>query len=238
MKFSEAYRKLASSQKSSKGAPFYSLVVNRPLGRIFAAIAYPLGMTPNQVTVISALFTYSGIVLLAAAPPSVAVYFGVAACLVIGYALDSADGQVARLRGGGSLAGEWLDHVIDSGKIATLHLAALLMAYRTYDDAPKLWLLVPLGFSAVSVFHFFGMILTDLLMRTRNVKPAKPSSRNTLMSIAKLPTDYGILCLCFALVPWHLAFMVVYSGLALATAGYTFLVSIAWYRRISKLDAA
>ena len=36
--FSENYAKLQAAQKSSKGAPLYSLLVNRPLGRVFAAL--------------------------------------------------------------------------------------------------------------------------------------------------------------------------------------------------------
>jgi phosphatidylglycerophosphate synthase len=43
--------------------------------------------------------------------------------LVLGYALDAADGQLARLRGGGSSLGEWLDHMIDSAKVVGPHLA-------------------------------------------------------------------------------------------------------------------
>ena len=66
---------------------------------------------------------------------------------MFGYALDSADGQVARLTGGGSLLGEWLDHMIDSTKIAALHLAVLLHACR-HTDLPAGWLLVPLGSTA------------------------------------------------------------------------------------------
>ena len=43
-------RRLRQAQKSAKGAPPYSLYINRPLGRIFAAAAYQIGLTPNQVT--------------------------------------------------------------------------------------------------------------------------------------------------------------------------------------------
>ena len=50
--------------------------------------------------------------------------------LILGYALDSADGQLARLLGGGTPEGEWLDHVIDSAKLATIHLAVLVSLYR------------------------------------------------------------------------------------------------------------
>ncbi|WP_286279159.1 CDP-alcohol phosphatidyltransferase family protein [Naasia aerilata] len=100
-----ALERLRSSQKSSKGAAAYSRFVNRPLGRVLAAVAATAGLRPNQVTAISAVFTFAGIVLLATVPPSLGLGVGVTLLLLVGYALDSADGQVARLRGGGSLAG-------------------------------------------------------------------------------------------------------------------------------------
>ena len=99
-------RRLAAAQKGATGAPAYSRFVNRPLGRLFAALAFHAGLTPNAVTAVSAAFTTTGVALLALAPPSVPMGLAVAACLVLGYALDAADGQLARLRGGGSPAGE------------------------------------------------------------------------------------------------------------------------------------
>ena len=68
-----------------------------------------------MVTVVSACFTFAGIVLLAVVPPT-AINGLVVALMVLGDALDSADGQLARLRGGGSTVGEWLDHVIDCAR--------------------------------------------------------------------------------------------------------------------------
>jgi len=232
----EALQRLKGVQKNSKGAPLYSLLVNRPLGRLFAAAAFQVGMTPNQVTLVSAVFTYSGIALLALAP--IAVWAGLVACalLVLGYALDSADGQVARLTGGGSLVGEWLDHVVDSGKIATLHVAVLVAFYRAGAD--PLWLGVPLIFMVFYVVHFFGMLLTELLTRLYRAerslsKPEASSSR--AMSILKLPTDYGVLCLAFAVWGFFPIFRWVYLLLALAMAGYTILVLGKWYRELNAL---
>jgi phosphatidylglycerophosphate synthase len=83
-------------------------------------------MTPIQVTVISAGLTFAGIVTSAMVSPAPSVAAAVCLLLVFGYALDAADGQLARLRGGGSIAGEWLDHVVDAAKIASLHLAVLM----------------------------------------------------------------------------------------------------------------
>ena len=68
-------------------------------------------MTPNQVTVLSAVATGAGLVLLVSGEPSPLRAAGVTVLLILGFALDSADGQVARLTGGGSPSGEWLDHV-------------------------------------------------------------------------------------------------------------------------------
>lgn len=100
------------------------MFVNRPVGRVIAAGAFTVGLVPNQVSLISAAFTFTGIVLLATVPPSIVLGVVVWLLLAIGYAWDSADGQVARLRGGGSLAGEWLDHVLDSTKLVALPIAS------------------------------------------------------------------------------------------------------------------
>ena len=131
--------RLRHAQKSAKGAPPYSLFVNRPLGRVLAAAAYQMGLTPNQVTYISAAMHLRRPLVLALAPATWPVGLLVTVMLVLGYALDSADGQLARLRGGGSLLGEWLDHMIDSVKVAALHLAVLVSLYRNFDLDPPGW---------------------------------------------------------------------------------------------------
>jgi phosphatidylglycerophosphate synthase len=236
--FRDSLRNLKAVQKPSRGAPFYSLVINRPLGRFFAAGAHQMGLTPNHVTLISAGFTFSGIVALAALKPSLATALLVTVALVLGYALDASDGQLARLRGGGSLSGEWLDHSIDSVKIATLHLAVLITAYLNFQ-VPSWWLFVPLTFAAAYVVHFFGMLLTDLLARVRvsqNGTPVATTATSRLMSVLKLPTDYGFLCLSFLLLAVPIAFIVTYTALAFAMVAYTVLVLPRWYGRLKQLE--
>lgn len=239
--FGAAISQLQQAQKSNKGAPLYSVLINRPLGRVFAAAAHVAGLTPNLVTAISAAFTYTAIVLIALRPPTPRLGFGLAALLVIGYALDAADGQLARLRGGGSLLGEWLDHVIDSGKIATLHLAVLISLWR-FSAGPDWWLAVPLLFSVVNVVHFFGFLLTELLTRLHYARRQQPlpakGEASLLMSAIKIPTDYGLLCLVFALFGWPALFVPIYAVLALASAGYTGLVLLRWAKRVAELDRA
>ena len=233
----DTVRRLESAQKSNKGAPAYSVYVNRPLGRRFAALAYHAGLTPNVVTVISATFSAAGIASLAILEPSWLTGILVALLLSLGYALDAADGQLARLRGGGSLDGEWLDHVVDSAKVVSVHLAVLIMAAR-FDVGPAWWLAVPLIFTVVAVVSFFGQLLNDLLARSQGAPKADAGGgeASIVRALAKIPTDYGFLCVTFVLLGALPAFVGVYSLLALGSAGYLVLALPAWYRRMATLD--
>lgn len=237
--FGDVMTQLRGAQKSARGGPPYSIFVNRPIGRVLAALAFRVGLTPDQVTALSAVATFAGIVLLAAAPATWPTGVGVAVLLVLGYALDSADGQLARLRGGGSLRGEWLDHTVDSLKVVVVHLA-VLVTWFTRFDLPTPWLAVPLAFATASSVHFFGMILVDLLARATRAElgvpaPAKvaPGASSALL---KLPTDYGVLCLAMLLLGAHPVFVGVYTVLAAATVGYTLLVVVKWRRDVVALD--
>jgi phosphatidylglycerophosphate synthase len=231
--FTETVRRLASAQKPpAKGSPAYSRFVNRRIGRVLAAGAYQLGLTPNQVTFISAAWSAAAIAVIALVPPSPLVAVLIAFALLLGYAFDSADGQLARLRGGGSPAGEWLDHVVDSVKTSALHLAVLIGWYRS-DDHSERSLLVPVAFTLVAAVFFFVQILTDQLRRAHPAQapsPADPGLRGTLRSLAVWPTDYGVLCLIFLLWAWTDGFLVVYTVMLLGTAAFMLLALPKWYR--------
>ncbi len=164
--FGAAMTRLHDAQKSSSGAAAYSRFVNRPLGRPLAAGAYVLGLTPDAVTLVSAATTLAGIATIALAEPTLGSSLAAVVLLVLGYALDSADGQLARLSRSGSAAGEWLDHFFDALKTVALHLAVLVCWFRYYDvDAG--WLVVPLAFCVVSSTFFFGIVAVDLVRRAK-----------------------------------------------------------------------
>lgn len=223
---------LAAAQKSNRNAPAYSRWVNRPIGRVFAAVAFKLGLTPNQVTLLSAVFTFSGVAVVAVGSP--ALGWLVALLLVIGYALDSADGQLARLRGGGSSSGEWLDHFFDALKASSLHVAVTILWWRNLGSFPEWTLLIPLAFTIVAAVYFFGMILTEILLRRAGPTTPVPGGVRApvLMSLVALVNDYGLLCLSMFAMPWFDAWRWVYALLMLGNLVLLAVQSLRWYRRI------
>lgn len=241
--FRAAVQRLSSAQKSSRGAPAYSRYVNRPVGRVFAAIAHVLGATPTQVTLVSGLFTASGIVCLALLTPSIPSSILVSLLLVIGYALDSADGQLARLSGTSSLAGEWLDHFFDAIKAATLHVAVLICWWKHFD-LPNSALLVPLGFGVVASVFFFGVASADLLRRIHRERVERvggaqvPDTRTTgtAYSLAVLPADYGLMCVLFLISFWKVGFITVYSVVFALNLLLLIASGLRWYRSINQLS--
>ncbi|MDO8106806.1 CDP-alcohol phosphatidyltransferase family protein [Isoptericola sp. b441] len=238
----ESYRqtlaRLAGAQKAAaRSAPAYSRYVNRRLGRLLAAWAYRAGLTPDAVTGISAAFTYSGIAVLALTRPTWWTGVLIGTLLVIGYAFDSADGQVARLRGGGTPAGEWLDHVVDALKVVTLPLA-LLVGFARAGVVDTWWLLVPLASAIVSSVLFLAMILTEQLRRaagTASIARDEAGRPSWVRSVLVIPTDYGLLCLSFLLLGALPVFQVLYTVVTAATAGFLALALVKWFRELQEL---
>ncbi len=240
-RYRQGVTELGRLQKTAKGAPAYSRWINRWMGRRLAAAAAVAGLTPNTVTGLSAVATFAGIGLLALAEPTPVVSVLIGLLLVLGYALDAADGQLARLQGSGSAAGEWLDHAVDAVKTSVLHLAVLVSWFR-FTDLDTAWLLVPLGYQVVASVFFFTMILTDQLRRSLRKQTgmfmAADGSSSTAYSLAVLPTDYGLLCVVLGLVAWPAVFVPAYGLLFLANAGFVALALPKWYREIRRLAPA
>lgn len=235
-----AMRELRGAQKSAKGVSFYSRFVNRPLGRFLAAVSYALGLTPNQVTLISAALSLAGAAALALVAPSWGLGLAVWAALALGFALDSADGQLARLRGGGSAAGEWLDHVVDSAKLTALHTCVLIAFYRFPDAygtgaggaASDGWLLVPLGFQLAAVVTYFGGLLTEKL-KPKAAPGSAAEAPSTLRAVALLPVDYGVFCLVFALLGAGGLFRWAYAAFGVVAVLFLAAFLTKWFRELS-----
>ena len=226
---------LGAAQKSSRGAPPYSLWINRPLGRRFAAVAHQLGLSPNHVSLISAAFTMSGLALFAFAAPNWWLALTVVALLLVGYAVDAADGQLARLTTGGTLAGEWLDHTLDMVKIGAFHAAVLISAHRHSAELGVWPAAVALGFVVVATSSFFVLILTDQLRRSAGAQAPERSS-GWWFGLLGLPTDYGVQCLWMAARPAEQVFFVGYAVLAVANLGYFGVGAVNRFRQLAAVD--
>lgn len=240
-------RELRGAQKTAKGVSLYSRYVNRPAGRVLAAAAFRVGLTPNQVTLVSAVFTFASLAALALAAPSWALGGLVWAGLVVGFAFDSADGQLARLTGRGGPDGEWLDHVVDCAKMILVHTAVLISLYRSdvYSVGERrsdTWLLLPLGFLFAAVLTFCAGLLREQLGKAAQrggagaAAPAGPVS--PVRAVALLPADYGVFCLVFLLLGEPAAFLAGYAVLAVVHALFLVAFLAKWFRELRALRAA
>jgi CDP-diacylglycerol--glycerol-3-phosphate 3-phosphatidyltransferase len=83
---------------------------------------HALGVTANAVTVAGFLVTIAGTALLASGQPGAAL-----AVLLLGTLSDTLDGQIARLAGGGTRFGAFLDSTLDRLSDAALAVAAIYL---------------------------------------------------------------------------------------------------------------
>ena len=157
--------------------------------------------------------------------------------LVAGYLMDSVDGQLARLYGGGSKTGEWLDHTIDCVKTLTLHLAVVISWYRFPVFEADWLLLVPLGFAVVAAVSFFGLILMPTLRPKGGSSTLRRTDQEPVWRrFALLPMDYGTLCLVFALLNGRSPFVWIYTAL-FAANGLALLAALRnWWRELRMID--
>lgn len=227
--FGPALGALRGFQKSSRGVSSYSTLVNRPAGRVLAAAAHVSGLSPHGVTLLSGLSSAAGIAVLALAGPTVGAGVAAALLLVLGYALDSADGQLSRLQSSGGPAGEWLDHVLDCSVKLALHAAVLVAWYR--DGVRGALLLVPIAFQLVTVLTFFAGTLAGLLLKGSAVESQGPARSGLWL----LPVDYGVLCWGFLLWGWVSVFRTWYGGLLAVQVVYLVVLLGHWWHRLRAL---
>lgn len=224
----ESISLLRSHQKPPRGVSVYTRYVNRPWGRALAAVADRLGLSPNVVTLISGAFSLTAIALIATQPPTVLLGVVIALLLTTGFALDSADGQLARLRGGGSKSGELLDHMLDALVKLLLHLAVLSAWIDLGVTRPLI--LLPVAFQVVAVLLFFGATLVGVLQPRTGGVAATPS---VVRSWILLPVDHGIVGASFLLWGFTGAFTWLYGVLFVAHLLLLVALFVQWFRELS-----
>lgn len=237
--FAQSFKELSLAQKGKKGVPLYTLHVNRPAGRVVAAALRNTRIRPNHVTFAGAVLTYGALLWLAFGAGLDISSALVGVVLAAGFILDSADGQLARLQGRSSKLGEWLDHVLDGGRIVILHGAVFCFLLRT-TTLPPLSLAVLCGvFLFANSTIFFAGALFDHL--TRQQAPMLPvASRGTgnplKRSLLTLPVDYGVTCLVFVTAPWIGVFLPTYGVLALLHCLFCVAYVAKFYRTLARMD--
>lgn len=229
--FSAHLARLDAAQKPGGGVPAYMRWVNRRLARGIAALAATLGFSPNFITAMSATLTATGLMVLMAMPATPLVGVVVAVLLALGFAFDSADGQLARLTGNSSPAGEWLDHVVDGLRTPAVHVCvagAVLIRSEGFT-----WVIaVAACFAVLASGQFISQILAEQLMKHRGVAEKEPSG--ILKSFALLPTDTGVMCWLFLLWGSMPAFVTGYTLLFITNFIHAI---ISMRRKYAKLSA-
>ncbi|WP_369246701.1 CDP-alcohol phosphatidyltransferase family protein [Streptomyces sp. R41] len=229
--FVETLRQLSTAQKPAKGVSVYSRFVNRPAGRVMAALASRIGATPNQLTLLGALFTFPALAAVALLRPGPVMSVCVCVALALGFALDAADGQLARSQCSASPSGEWLDHVLDCFKIVTLHLVVLVTFYRFFVLPSPVFLLAPMVFQLAAVVIFFAGILTEKL-KQRTAAETGSGISPALASLLLLPVDYGTTCISFLFLGSQDIFLAVYCTLLMAHVLFLAAFLVKWFREL------
>jgi len=213
--YGAALARLQSAQKRGAGVPAYLRWVNRPMGRRLAALAHVCGLSPNQVTLLSSAVSAVGIAIIAFTTPGPWTALAATLAMLLGYALDSADGQLARLAGSAGPSGEYLDHVADALRQPATHLAIAASLFWRPDLSVGWPAGVAVVFATVSSVWFFAQILADSLLTEKTVAPG--SSAPGWMSFVKVPYDVGFLYLLLLTLPWVGVFVTAYTALFLFT---------------------
>lgn len=194
LSFTESMQQLDAAQKTGVGVPAYTRWVNRRVARYLCSAAAHLGATPSTVSLLSILATLTGLgTFLALHRTPVLAGVIAAVLLALGYALDSADGQLARVQRSSSLQGEWLDHTLDSIRIPAVHLT--IGAGFLLQGSPLLAVVAAL-FSIVASANFLSQILGGLL---RDQSQRDRTQVRRFQSWLLLPVDTGVLCWVFVL---------------------------------------
>lgn len=216
--------------RTNRGGGLFSELISQWLGAAMAVGAHRLGLRPTALTIANlVLGLATSVTVVALAGPvgagNVPAWTVGLAALVgwqVAYALDCADGQLARVTGQRSAAGARVDVLCDvAAQIALVAaLAATAVAQR---PATPVWL--------VAVFAGTWMInLVTSVMQAGPNAASMLTSTSLPVRLVKLTRDYGaviflaglVLAFAPALTVWVIvAFTVVNGGFLLASIGFS-----------------
>lgn len=120
-------------------AQLWTTHVSRPAGAVLAFGASRLRLTPNLVSALALLVTSFGALLYFLLPINLVSAIALVVVFQLGYALDCADGQLARATGRTSAFGEWLDVMLDMVSAVTIPAAMAAFAILRIQTSQPLW---------------------------------------------------------------------------------------------------
>jgi phosphatidylglycerophosphate synthase len=188
----------------NRGGGLFTETFDQRLGAVFALAAYRLGLPPTALTAANLVLgvATSVAVVLTAGPVAAghlpAWLVGVLAFLVwhVAYALDCADGQLARVAGSGSAAGARVDVLVDVAVQISLVAAVGSVAVAQRASTP-VWL--------VAVFAASWMVnLVTSVMAKEGTNESLVASSSLPVRVVKLVRDYGamLFLICLVLAVW------------------------------------
>ncbi len=172
-----------------------------------------IGITANAVTVLGVLITFAGAALLVAEQPLAALVV-----LLAGALSDTLDGQLAKVAGGGTRFGAFLDSTLDRVSDAALALGAAALGANRGDTV--------LFWSAL-----IGLVASFLVSYVR----AKAESMGAKAAIGLMPREARLLILLIGVGLWgvlglYQLFVVAFAAVALLSV-ITLLQRIAFVAR-------
>lgn len=218
----------------NRGGGLVTVQVSNRIGAYLALAADRLGLTPTMLTLANltlGLATTVAVVALAPAMaagtvPAFPVGLGLLLVLHLGYAIDCADGQLARVTGQGTPAGARVDILSDIAVQIAL-VAAVAATAVAYTPQTPVWL--------VAAFAGTWMVnLVTAVMAKEGTNTSLVTSQSLPVKLVKLVRDYGAVLTVFGLVIAFLPAWTVWLVVAFAVVNGLFLVaSIAQAARAS-----
>ena len=232
--FTTNYRKLYNSQKKGAGTPAYTRFVNRWLGRLLASFLASFKISPNSVSLLSGIITFISFIMFLVideikfANSLILVFF-----LYFAYALDSADGQLARLLNRQSKQGEWLDHTLDAIKIPLSHGVAIFFIYKHKAINVEWIIFYIIILSFASAIFLSGILKSKLISKNEFLRDENNEKNSIVRSFLTLPLDFGILISLFLFSFNPNWFIIIYSIWGLIFIFYSILLLIKYWRELT-----
>ena len=210
-----------------RGGGWYSEIVSQRLGALLAVAAHRLGLPPAAVTVLGLLTGVGASMALVlsadatatatSAVPALATGLAAGAGWQLAYALDCADGQLARVTGRASPAGARLDILCDVAvQISVVTAIAAVAAAHT----PVMPAWVPALFAGTWMVNLVTSVLAGGPTAASLI-----THRSPLITAVKLVRDYGAVIALAAMIAALVPQWTVWLMLGLSVVNGTFLLA-------------